>query len=130
MTNLFISKSLSKFDAFQFLDFWAATVGMFDNVLFDNYLDFVRQLKNRSFLGLFRPIFCTCQCKNKTIIDAFQFLDFWAWPLNSKVIAWMHLSVFQKRMTDNLFFIWNAFHNTSWISFLIWSTFTFNIFVW
>ncbi len=61
MTNLFISKSLSKFDAFQFLDFWAATVGMLDNVLFDNYLDFVRQLKNRMFLGLFRPIFCTCQ---------------------------------------------------------------------
>ncbi len=26
---------------------------MFDNVLFDNYLDLVRQLKNRSFLGHF-----------------------------------------------------------------------------
>ena len=26
---------------------------MFDNVLFDNYLDLVRQFKNRSFLGLF-----------------------------------------------------------------------------
>ncbi len=36
-------------------------VGMFDNVLIDNYLDLVRQCKNRSFLGLFRPIFCTCQ---------------------------------------------------------------------
>jgi hypothetical protein len=30
-----------------------ATVGMFDNVLFDNYLDFVQQLTNSSFLGHF-----------------------------------------------------------------------------
>jgi hypothetical protein len=34
-----------------------ATVGMFDNVLFDNYLDLVRQFKNRSFLGvIFLPV--------------------------------------------------------------------------
>jgi hypothetical protein len=30
-----------------------ATVGMFDNVLFDNSFDLVRQFKNRSFLGVF-----------------------------------------------------------------------------
>ena len=30
-----------------------ATVGMFDNVLFDNSFDLVRQCKNRSFLVLF-----------------------------------------------------------------------------
>ncbi len=33
--------------------FTKATVGMFDNVLFHNYLDLVRQFKNRSFLELF-----------------------------------------------------------------------------
>ncbi len=34
-----------------------ATVGMFDNVLFDNYLDLVGQFKNRSFLGvIFLPV--------------------------------------------------------------------------
>ncbi len=34
-----------------------ATVGMFDNVLFDNYLDLVRQFNNRSFLGvIFLPV--------------------------------------------------------------------------
>ncbi len=30
-----------------------ATVGMFDNVLFNNSFDLVRQFKNRSFLGVF-----------------------------------------------------------------------------
>jgi hypothetical protein len=32
---------------------YQGNVGMFDNVLFDNYLDLVRQFKNRSFLGFF-----------------------------------------------------------------------------
>ena len=40
------------FKKVQFL-YKMGNVGMFDNVLFDNYLDFVRQLKNRLFLGHF-----------------------------------------------------------------------------
>ncbi len=39
-----------------------ATVGMFDNVFFDNYLDLVRQFKNRSFLGV---IFLRVTGRNK-----------------------------------------------------------------
>ena len=42
----------------------SATVGMFDNSQFDNSFDLVRQLKNRSFSGLFRDFFCTCQWQN------------------------------------------------------------------
>ncbi len=36
-----------------FFESQRTTVGMFDNVLFDNYLDLVPQCKKRSFLVLF-----------------------------------------------------------------------------
>ena len=40
-------------------------IGMFNNSQFDNYFDFVQQLKNRLFLGSF----CACQWLNKTLIE-------------------------------------------------------------